>query len=75
MSKLIYPNHPDFYQILHSQLPPGWRSSVDSEFTGAFAVRHDSLLIQALTQYELEDYLWGGEYDELDWLDDADSDC
>ena len=75
MSQLIYPNHPDFYQILHSQLPPGWRSAVDSEFTGAFAVRHDSLLIQPLTQSELDDYLWGGEYDELEWLDDADSDC
>lgn len=74
MSQLIYPNHPDFYSILHSQFPPGWRSSVDSEFTGAFAVKYDSLLIQPLTQSELNDYLWGGEYDELEWLNNADSD-
>lgn len=74
MSNLIYPNHPDFYQILHSKPPPGWREKVGNNFSGAFAVRNDSLLIQPLSQSELDDYLYGGEYDELEWLDNGYSD-
>lgn len=75
MSNLIYPDHPDFYPILHSNLPPGWRENLGSNFSGAFGVRADSLLIQPLTQSELNDYVWGGEYDELEWLEDADPNC
>lgn len=74
MSNLIYPNHPDFYQILHSCPPPGWRENLEGNFSGAFAVRNDSLLIQPLSESELQEYLYGGEYDELEWLDNADSD-
>ncbi len=75
MSGLIYPDHPDFYPILHSRLPPGWRENLKTDFSGVFAVRSDSLLLQPLSKSEAEEYVCGGEYDELDWLEDADQDC
>mgnify|MGYP003608320001 CR=1 FL=1 len=72
---LILPDHPDFYSILHSSPPPGWRDTVTSEFGGCLAVRADSLLLAPLTPEEEAEYLFGGEYDELAYLEDADPDC
>lgn len=72
---IITPDHPDFYQILHSAPPPGWRDSVDSGFGGCLAVRANSLLLMPLSPEEETEYLLGGEYDELAYLDDGDSDC
>lgn len=75
MSLIITPEDPEFYDILHSAPPPGWRQSVDSSFGGAFGVRENSLLLQPLSPTELDDYLYGGEYDELEWLDGCDTVC
>ena len=70
---LLLPNDPGFYEILHSTPPPGWRSAVNSDFKGCLAVREGSLLLTPLTPEEEIDYLYGGEYDELEWLEDADT--
>lgn len=67
---LLLPGDPEFYEILHSTPPPGWVKSVDSDFSGCLAVREGSLLLTPLTPQEEEEYLYGGEYDELDWLED-----
>ena len=75
MSLIITPEHPDFYPILHSAPPPGWREQINSNFSGCFAVRSNSLLSQPMTQDEINEYLEDGEYDELEWLDEPDSDC
>lgn len=69
---LIYtPDHPEFYEILHSAPPPGWKNVINSDFSGCFAVRSDSLLLCPLSPEEEEEYLEGGEYDELAYLEDA----
>lgn len=70
MNRIITPEHPDFYPILHSATPPGWQDSVDSDYQGCMAVRSNSLLLQPLTELEAREYLMGGEYDELEWLED-----
>ena len=72
---IITPEHPDFYPILHSAPPPGWRSSVDSDFKGCFAVRADSLALEPLTLAQEQEYLNGGEYDFVTRQQDGDSDC
>jgi hypothetical protein len=75
MTALIYPDHPDFYPILHSALPPGWRERVDSDFWGTFAVREDSLLLEPMSDYQVAEYLSDGEYDRLEWLEDDAPSC
>lgn len=72
MNSIITPDHPDFYSILHGAAPPGWKNSVDSDYGGCMAVRSDSLLLQPLTQQEAWEYWHGGEYDELEWLEEDD---
>jgi hypothetical protein len=72
MSQLLLPGDPGFYETLHGSLPPGWRNGVDSDFGGYFAVKADSLLLEPLSPEEVADYMEGGEYDELEWLEDAD---
>ncbi len=69
---ILTPDHPDFYQILHSSPPPGWQEKVDSDWGGCFAVRQGSLLLEPLSPTAEKDYLWGGEYDSLDLNFDAD---
>lgn len=67
---IMTPEHPDFGAILHSKLPPGWQDSLNSDFSGTFAVRAETGLLQPLSGEALEEYLWCGEYDELDLDDD-----
>jgi len=65
MRNLIWtPDHPMFNQILHSQLPPG------VTFDGYYCVRSESGLVETITESELNDYLYGGELEEVE---DADS--
>jgi hypothetical protein len=71
--RLLLPGDAGFWSTLHGSLPPGWRDSVDSDFNGYFGVRADSLLLEPLSPGEVDDYLAGGEYDELEYLDNADS--
>ena len=72
---IITPDHPEFYEILHSTPPPGWRNSIDSSYKGCMAVREGSLLLQPLSPEEAREYIYGGEFEELAWLDDCDADC
>jgi len=74
MSSLILPGTPLFESTLHSTLPPGWDQNVSCDFANAFAVRHESGLLEAMTVQELNDYLYGGEYDELEDDEFSDSD-
>lgn len=67
------PNDPDFYSILHTAPPPGWRDRVNSDFRGVFAVRSDSLCLSPLSEQEMIEYCNDGEYEELEWLDDSDT--
>ena len=72
---IMLPSHPDFYSILHSSPPPGWQNQINSDFHGCFAVREDSLMLMPLTPKEEWEYLNGGEYDSLEYLEDAYSNC
>ena len=63
---IMTPEHPDFGAILHSQLPPCGQDTLNSDFSGTFAVRAETGLLQPLSEEALEEYLAGGEYDELD---------
>jgi hypothetical protein len=71
MNLIMLPDHPNFGAILHSKLPPGWQNSIDSDFSGTFCVRADTGLLEPLSADKLDEYLDGGEYDELE-LDDDD---
>ena len=60
--ELIYPDHPAFYEVLHSSLPPG---SEFNDLGKTFVV--DALsgeLRQIKNDSELDDYVLGGEFDE-----------
>lgn len=58
---LLLPGEPGFYETLHSSLPPG---SGLGKGTNAFIVDSQSgLLREARSEKELQDYLYGGEYD------------
>ena len=72
---LLYPGDPGFYEILHSAPPPGWANTVNSDFSGCMAVRENSLLLTPLTPEEEKEYLYGGEYDALEWLEDDNVYC
>ena len=60
--ELIYPDHPAFYQLLHSHLPPG---SMFNDLGKTFVV--DALsgeLKQVGNDAAFTEYIEGGEFDE-----------
>lgn len=62
---IITPSHPLFNYWLHTP-PPDWRSI--SEKSGEavnFVMDAETGIFRTATEAELEDYLLGGEYDEL----------
>ena len=65
---IMTPKHPLFYEYLHSALPPMLNNKFSSDFSGTFAVRADTLCLEPLKDTELDDYLFGGEYDEIEGL-------
>jgi hypothetical protein len=67
MSQIILPDSPLFHATLYGSLPPG------SSPCGAFVISSESGLMRPATPRELEDYIEGGEYDEVmgDELDDS----
>ncbi|MGK7899770.1 MAG: hypothetical protein AB4372_40670 [Xenococcus sp. (in: cyanobacteria)] len=73
MGKLLLPGDPGFYETLHSRLPPGWIDRAGVDFANAFAVRAESYCLEPLSQKELDEYLYGGEYDELEEYESGDS--
>lgn len=61
MSNLIWtPDHPLFNTVLHSNIPPG------VTFDGFYCVRSESGLLETITESELDDYLYGGELQEVE---------
>lgn len=64
-SPLILPGSPEFEATLGMSLPPGWQQEAD-RLSGEFAFVADAAsgLLRPCSAEELEDYLWGGEYEE-----------
>lgn len=65
MSKLILPGDPQFDRTLAMAPPPNWRE-IAARNTGEFAfiMRSDSGLMEPVSHRELDEYLYGGEYEE-----------
>jgi len=59
---IFLPGDPEFEETL-GWLPPGWGYDLPWDFNGAFVTRHGSPLLEPMGEAELQDYLWGGEYD------------
>ena len=64
-SSIILPGHPLFDSYLYGTLPPGWRNYAYHNPDFAFVARTGSGILEAVCGEELDEYLEGGEYDEL----------
>lgn len=63
---LILPGHPLFDYTLFCAIPPDWRKTADQIGQNCcFVATAGSGLLRPATPNELEDYLNGGEYDEV----------
>lgn len=73
---LILPGDPDFDLTLFQALPPGWRQVADRIGQQVcFVASAGSGLLRPATPDELDEYLCGGEYDEVTGAgDDLDDD-
>lgn len=71
---LIYPDHPDFWTILHGNFPPNWQNNIPSDWDGAVVVDWNTWLLKLVGKKDEEEYLWGGEFDAFDeikyWYED-----
>lgn len=71
---IILPGDPGFYETL-GNLPPNW-GQVAANTSGDFSLiaRAGTGILEAVSTQEVEEYLWGGEYDErlLEMGDDDD---
>ena len=64
MSRLILPGNP-LFDITLLTPRPDWREKANADGdTYAFVFDADSGLTRPVTNQELEEYLYGGEYDE-----------
>jgi hypothetical protein len=62
---LILPGDPEFHLTLSTALPPGWREVADHIGQNVcFVASVESGILRPATPDELNDYLWGGEYDQ-----------
>lgn len=64
-SRLILPGHPFFEDYLYSSFPPGWRDFAYHNCDFAFVARSGSRVLEAVTASEMEEYVYGGELDEV----------
>lgn len=62
---IMTPNDPFFGEVLHSSYPPGWKGSVDSDFSQTFVCDASTGLLRPANYQDLEEYVLGGEYDEV----------
>lgn len=69
-TSLILPGHPLFDLTLATPRPD-WRGVAAKDEQYAFVTEPGSGLMRPVTQADLEDYLYGGEYDER--LEEIDS--
>lgn len=65
---ILLPGHPLFDVSLSQTLPPGWREEGLRKFgnVAQFVRRVDSPLLQPVSDAELNEYLHGGEWDEVE---------
>ena len=65
MSKLILPGDALFDFTLSQSLPPNW-NAISNQNGGqcAFVVRLDTGIMEAVSDPDLDEYLYGGEYIE-----------
>lgn len=69
--ELILPGDPRFEATLAGTLPP-----VHANSDRIFVQRPGSLLLEAVSQSEAEEFCWGGEYDErLAEIEDQDEEA
>lgn len=62
---LILPGDPEFNFTLGTTFPPGWKNQVSNdEF--AFVMGVDGVLRVAAGRQEIDEYIYGGEWDEVD---------
>ncbi|MHC5824346.1 MAG: hypothetical protein ACYT04_53040 [Nostoc sp.] len=73
-NSLILPGHPKFDWTLSTAIPFHWKQVAQQDPDGfAFCARAGSALLEPMTDKQLEEYLYGGEYDErLEEIDEAD---
>lgn len=71
---IILPGDPEFYLTLQTSIPPNWRQVAHQDPDGfAFCARAGSGVLESMTDKDLEEYLYGGEYEErLEQIDEAD---
>lgn len=63
-SKIILPGDPEFNFTLGTFIPFGWQNEIKSdEF--AFVMSTDGLLRVAKNHQEINEYVYGGEWDEV----------
>jgi len=65
MESLILPNNPLFYEALENLPMP-----FDFDPSKCIIQRSNSLLLESVSAEEARDYAFGGEYDEIDEIDD-----
>lgn len=72
-SPLILPGHPLFLPTLQTALPPGWRDVSTS--TPIFVVSADgSQMLKQVNEAEMNEYIHGGEYEEVEGAETIDFD-
>ncbi len=64
-TRIILPGDPLFDLTLFSNLPPAWEKVAEQVGQQISFVCDESGLMRPATPDELEDYLYGGEYDEV----------
>lgn len=65
MGELILPGDPEFDETLGIALPPGWEDYANHLGEAcSFVVDPHSGLMRPASPEELDDYLYGGEYEE-----------
>ena len=71
---ILLPGDPGFDLTLSTSIPPHWRQTTHQDPDGfAFCARAGSGLLEPMTDKELEEYLYGGEYSQrLEEIDEAD---
>lgn len=77
MTRLILPDNPLFDETLATAPPPNWReyaaTSGDGNAVG-FVADASSGVLRPANWNDIEDYVWGGEWDErmtdLGWTED-----
>ena len=70
-NKLLLPGDPGFAETMATAMQPGWQNVAATASTSwAFCLRDDGLMVP-LVDAELEDYLYGGEYDEVTEEDES----